>query len=178
MLAHPTGGCASPASRRSAWQVGGRPLAPTSRWVGEDADRPARSLPWVSVYQRILVATDGSATAAVAVDRAAELAWAVGASLTVASVGEEGAEGAQTVVDAEVERLTGTEATVAVDGLALEGDPATAIVAAAAEGSYDLVVLGNRGMTGARRTFSLGSVPNKVSHGLGCSLLIVRTTRE
>jgi nucleotide-binding universal stress UspA family protein len=38
----------------------------------------------------------------------------------------------------------------------------------------DLLVLGNRGMTGARR-FVLGSVPNKVSHHCPCSLLIVDT---
>ncbi len=39
----------------------------------------------------------------------------------------------------------------------------------------DLIVVGNRGMTGAKR-FLLGSVPNKVSHHAPCSVLIVRTT--
>jgi nucleotide-binding universal stress UspA family protein len=38
------------------------------------------------------------------------------------------------------------------------------------------VVVGNKGMTGARRFFTLGSVPNKVSHSLATSLLIVKTT--
>ena len=47
---------------------------------------------------------------------------------------------------------------------------------AAADGGHDLVVIGNAGMTGPRRLTTLGSVPNKVSHSLGCSLLIVRTT--
>jgi nucleotide-binding universal stress UspA family protein len=38
----------------------------------------------------------------------------------------------------------------------------------------DLVVVGNRGMSGVRR-FVLGSVPNKVSHHSPCNLLIVDT---
>jgi nucleotide-binding universal stress UspA family protein len=36
----------------------------------------------------------------------------------------------------------------------------------------DLVVVGNRGMSGMKR-FVLGSVPNKISHHCPCSLLIV-----
>ena len=39
----------------------------------------------------------------------------------------------------------------------------------------DLVVVGNKGMTGARR-FLLGSVPNNISHHAPCSVLIVKTT--
>ena len=41
--------------------------------------------------------------------------------------------------------------------------------------SADLIVVGNKGMTGAKR-FLLGSVPNKVSHHAPCSVLIIRTT--
>lgn len=40
---------------------------------------------------------------------------------------------------------------------------------------YDLLVVDNKGMTGPGR-FLLGSVPNKVSHHVPCSLLIVHTT--
>ena len=43
------------------------------------------------------------------------------------------------------------------------------------QGGYDLLVVGNKGMTGASRFF-LGSVPNKVSHHAPTALLIVRTT--
>jgi nucleotide-binding universal stress UspA family protein len=39
----------------------------------------------------------------------------------------------------------------------------------------DLIVVGNRGMTGVKR-FVLGSVPNKVAHHASCSVLIVHTT--
>jgi nucleotide-binding universal stress UspA family protein len=124
------------------------------------------------VLRRILVATDGSPTAALAVDRAVEVARSSGAALTVLSTGPE--EAARAVVDREVERLAGGGVTV--DALVVGGDPAAAIVATARDGGYDLVVVGNKGMTGPRRSFTLGSVPNKVSHSLSCSLLIVRTT--
>ena len=56
-----------------------------------------------------------------------------------------------------------------------EGDPADAILDVAEEIGADLIVVGNKGMTGAKR-FLLGSVPNKVSHHAPCSVYIVRTT--
>ena len=43
-----------------------------------------------------------------------------------------------------------------------EGDPADAILDVAEENGADLVMVGNKGMTGAKR-FLLGSVPNKIS---------------
>ena len=62
-----------------------------------------------------------------------------------------------------------------VETFARVGDAADAIVDVAEEQSCDLIVVGNKGMTGAKR-FLLGSVPNKVSHHAPCSVLIVRTT--
>jgi nucleotide-binding universal stress UspA family protein len=62
-----------------------------------------------------------------------------------------------------------------VDTFARQGDAADAIIDVAEEVRSDLIVVGNRGMTGAKR-FLLGSVPNKVSHHAPCSVLIVRTT--
>ena len=58
---------------------------------------------------------------------------------------------------------------------ARQGDPADAILDVAEEQSADLIVVGNKGMTGAKR-FLLGSVPNQVSHHAPCSVLIIRTT--
>src|SRR6266566_2187601 len=103
------------------------------------------------MYKRILVGTDGSDTAARAVDRAVELAKASGASLTILNAGVK--------IDTKVDRR----------------DPTTALIEVADEGDYDLLVVGNKGMTGASRFF-LGSVPNKISHHIQRSLLIVRTT--
>ena len=56
-----------------------------------------------------------------------------------------------------------------------EGDPADAILDVAEENGADLVLVGNKGMTGARR-FLLGSVPNKISHHSPCDVWIVKTT--
>jgi nucleotide-binding universal stress UspA family protein len=64
---------------------------------------------------------------------------------------------------------------VDVKTFAREGDPADAILDVAEEEGADLIVVGNKGMTGAKR-FLLGSVPNKVSHHAPCSVLIIRTT--
>ena len=75
------------------------------------------------------------------------------------------AEAAQDVEDAGVE----------VQTFARQGEPADAILDVAEEENADLIVVGNKGMTGAKR-FLLGSVPNKVSHHAPSSVLIVRTT--
>ena len=55
----------------------------------------------------------------------------------------------------------------------LPGDPADVILQVAREVDADLIVVGNRGMHGARRV--LGSVPNTLSHHAECSVLIVQT---
>jgi nucleotide-binding universal stress UspA family protein len=67
------------------------------------------------------------------------------------------------------------EAGVEVETYARQGDPADAILDVAEERGADLIVVGNKGMTGAKR-FLLGSVPNKISHHAPCSVLIIRTT--
>jgi nucleotide-binding universal stress UspA family protein len=53
------------------------------------------------------------------------------------------------------------------------GDPAQALVSIAEDEGAQMIVVGNRGMTGTRRV--LGSVPNSVSHHARCDVLIVPT---
>jgi nucleotide-binding universal stress UspA family protein len=53
-------------------------------------------------------------------------------------------------------------------------DPAAGIVEAAVDRGVDLVVMGNRGLTGARRFLS--SVPSKVARRAPCHVLLVKTT--
>jgi nucleotide-binding universal stress UspA family protein len=67
------------------------------------------------------------------------------------------------------------EAGVKVETYSREGDPADAVLDIAEEQNADLIMVGNRGMTGARR-FLLGSVPNKIAHHSPCSVLIIRTS--
>ena len=121
-------------------------------------------------YGRVLVGTDGSLTADKAVDRAVDVARAHHARLTVLSAGRR----AEDVLRGEAARLA--EAGVEVTLRPVAGDPAQALIAEAHEGGYDLLVVGNLGLSGFRRLNPLGSVPGKVSHHLPCSLLVVKTT--
>jgi nucleotide-binding universal stress UspA family protein len=124
------------------------------------------------VYTRILVGTDGSATAAKAVARAVEVAGSTGARLTIMTAARE-AKGRPVVEEAAaVHAGSGVD----IDTVVVEKDPVHALIDTAASGGYDLVVVGNKGMTGVSRFFKVGSVPNKLSHHLPTSLLVVRTT--
>ena len=127
-------------------------------------------------YRKILVASDGSATAHKAVDRAVEVAQHTEASVTILTVGKP--DKAATIAAAEAERIAsvaGESAGVDIATKTDDGDAAQIILDEAERGGYDLLVVGNKGMTGAGR-FLLGSVPNKISHHAPCALLIVRTT--
>jgi nucleotide-binding universal stress UspA family protein len=147
------------------------------------------------MFRSIVVGTDGSETATEAVRQAAELAGAVGAKLELVSayapvsqqrLSEERRQAPEDLqwainpredVDATLEAAAsiGAEAGVEVNVYPRQGDPADAILDVAEEQDADLIVVGNKGMTGAKR-FLLGSVPNKVSHHAPCSVLIIRTT--
>jgi nucleotide-binding universal stress UspA family protein len=146
------------------------------------------------MFRTIVVGTDGSDTAGKAVAQAAELAAAVSATLLIVSafepvsgarLREEAQEAPDDVrwmvnpredVDATLEAAAEVAAEQGAQSrtFARQGDPADAILDVAEEQGADLIVVGNKGMTGAKR-FLLGSVPNKVSHHAPCSVLIVRT---
>jgi nucleotide-binding universal stress UspA family protein len=145
------------------------------------------------VIASILVGTDGSATAAVAVQRATEIAAGVGARLQIVSAFAAAPEGVGSAGDSEgplwarnpsredvVALLAGaaeqarTAGVAQVETFARLGDAADAILDVAEEQSSDLIVVGDKGLTGATR-FLLGSVPTKISHHAPCSVLIVRT---
>jgi nucleotide-binding universal stress UspA family protein len=147
------------------------------------------------MFRSIVVGTDGSDTATKAVGQAVELASAVGAKLDLVSayepvpaqrLNEERRQAPEDLqwainpredVDATLEAAAAVarKAGVPVAVYARQGDPADAILDVAEEQEADLVIVGNKGMTGAKR-FLLGSVPNKVSHHAPCSVLIIRTT--
>ena len=147
------------------------------------------------MFNSIVVGTDGSDTATQAVRQAVALAAAVGASLDLVSAYEpvpsqrlrderretpadlQWAINQREDVDATLEAAAelARQAGVQVSTYARQGDPADAILDVAEERNADLIVVGNKGMTGAKRLL-LGSVPNKVSHHAPCSVLIIRTT--
>ena len=135
------------------------------------------------MFDRIVVGTDGSDTATEAVKTAIELARLSKGKLEIVSAYEpipqdrlkqevEGISGdvshvvnpredVQFVLDKAAAEAK--KAKVDVVTHAREGDPADVILDIAEENNADLVLVGNKGMTGARR-FLLGSVPNKISH--------------
>jgi len=145
----------------------------------------------VGVFKVIVVGTDGSERAAVAVGKALDLAKLTGAQLhgvhvmrpvlmTGTDIDVSAVEASNATRHQEAERVgkeflaeaerRGVDAQVAT----FDGDPAGAIVKAAEAAHADLIVVGNRGMSGVRR-FVLGSVPNKIAHHCSCNLLIVDT---
>lgn len=147
------------------------------------------------MFTRIVVGTDGSETAAEAVRQAIDLAKLSGATLSIVSayqpVSKRRVEGEKLDAPADVQYeinpredvnivLDTAAAEARKEGVEVqthpvEGEPADAILNVAEESKADLIVVGNKGMTGARR-FLLGSVPNNVSHHAPCSVIIIRTT--
>lgn len=121
-----------------------------------------------AAYRRVLIATDGSPTADEASRRGAGLAGTVGARVDLVYVGDE-------LVGRVV--VTDTAARLGVTGAAthvLKGDPAKGICGVAEREGHDLVVVGNKGMAGAKR-YLTDAVPNRVSHDAPCDVLIVKT---
>lgn len=141
----------------------------------------------------IVVGTDGSERSAGALDRAGELARLLGVKLHIVSCYAKSSDGvsgvaargfvialdeqdgararAQHNVDRAQQRLApvGVESETHV----WPAEPADALVQIADEQQAQMIIVGNRGMTGTGRV--LGSVPNRVSHHAHCDVLIVRT---
>lgn len=144
------------------------------------------------MYASIVVGTDGSTTAEKAVSHAARLAAMSGAHLHVAMVTPRipllvapdmvvaSAEWSEATTQstalalanaAEIAEGAGAE----VSTHALAGEPADALLSLCEDVDADLLVVGNRGMQGARR-FLLGSVSSRCAHHADCSVLIVQTS--
>jgi nucleotide-binding universal stress UspA family protein len=151
-----------------------------------------------TMFRTIVVGTDGSARATRAVEQAADLAQTLAATLHVVraykgvedTIATAMASGSMVtaspelgdVAKEEAEAVGGTleslaaglrERGVTVETHVVSGSPAPVILETATALGADLIVVGNRGMTGAKRV--LGSVPNTLAHHATCAVLIVRT---
>jgi nucleotide-binding universal stress UspA family protein len=144
------------------------------------------------MYEVIVVGTDGSERAGKAIQKAFALAKLTGATVHVVHVirlvamASAGYGDPSTIATANAdaheigERICAqviAEAKrqgIAAQAHNVDGDPADMLMKVADTVHADLVVIGNRGMTGVRRLV-LGSVPNKVSHHCPCSVMIVDT---
>jgi nucleotide-binding universal stress UspA family protein len=139
----------------------------------------------------IIAGTDGSQTAERALDRAAQIASAIGATLHIvtsysnsgawmaaaagvpvaATPDHEARDEADAMVSRAAQRFAG--AGIEVRTHVCSGDAADALMTIADDQGAQMIVVGNRGMSGARRV--LGSVPNRISHHARCAVLIVPT---
>jgi nucleotide-binding universal stress UspA family protein len=142
------------------------------------------------VFETVVAGADGSPTAAEAVRQAIELVKLTGGQLHIVTaykpqqltspVGDVdkylkslgSAHLAESLLAdlASRARIAGVEVTTHES----TGAPADAICDVAAQVHADLIVVGNKGMTGMRRV--LGSVPNAVAHQAPCAVLIAFTS--
>ena len=134
-----------------------------------------------------VVGTDGSETAGLAAERAAELARASGASMHVVVAYSRGG----TIIGHGAGEYTESSLTAAADvaeqlasrlrsegfevtSSTAEGKPADVLLDTARDLDAELIVVGNRRMQGLSRV--LGAVANEVVHRAPCDVLLVKTT--
>ena len=129
------------------------------------------------MFGRIVVGVAKTESARRAADIAIDLATRYGADLHMVTAISRGASAQDSAERRGAEGFLTSYATVAPSRMqthAVPGDPADVVLMVAEEVEADLIVIGNRGMRGARRV--LGSVPNSIAHGAQCSVLVVDTT--
>lgn len=146
------------------------------------------------MFASIVVGTDGSDTAHKALRQAIELARQLSARLHIVSayepVSDDRLKSGPVDVPEDLHWMINPRDDVLallgdaqeqarragvadVETFARQGDAADAILDVAEEHCSDLIVVGNKGMKGARRV--LGSVPNSVAHEARCAVLIYPT---
>jgi maltose/moltooligosaccharide transporter len=167
-------------------------------WVNppDEADEspivPLGSRRSITVYDRVVVGSDGSATSLYSVDRAAEVAQAAQARLVVVTAYRDadpnaapapvagahrdlyGVEAARQALERSVTGLTRERARY-IDQRLVAGDPAQALLDTVGANPANLIVVGNRGL-GASQGQLLGSVPSAVVKNAVCDVLVVQTS--
>jgi maltose/moltooligosaccharide transporter len=146
----------------------------------------------ITVYDRVVVGSDGTPTSLYAVDRAAEVAQAAQARLVVVTAYSEGDpdtaasptegahrdlvghEAARKALAQSVAGLTEERARF-VDQRLVPGAPAQALLDTVGSNPASLIVVGNRGL-GASEGEMLGSVPAQVVRNAVCDVIIVQTS--
>jgi len=143
------------------------------------------------MYKKILIPTDGSNRSDEAIETGVKLAEKVGAEVTVLHVipkipvyAQFDYSGASFKAFLEalekfgIQMLFSVEEKYADSGVnittkLLKGNPSEEICKEAKEGSYDLIVMANRGL-GEVKAFLMGSVSSKVVKHALCPVLIVK----
>ncbi len=138
------------------------------------------------MFEKILVAFDGSKPSEKALDAAIELAKKFGSVIHLVSVitlpdyavlknevtdvEEEEGQFYQELQNKAIESRKGE---VEIKSTIIYGHPIDRIVEYAKSHNFDLIVVGSRGLSTTKRFF-LGSVSDKISHFSPCPILIVR----
>jgi maltose/moltooligosaccharide transporter len=167
-------------------------------WVNPPAEKdespivPLGSRRSITVYDQVVVGSDGSPASLYSVDRAAEVAEAAQARLVVVTAYRDadpsaaprsvegmhrdlyGVEAARKALENSVTGLTRERARY-IDQRLVPGDPAKALLDTVGANPANLIVVGNRGL-GATKGELLGSVPAAVVKNAVCDVLIVQTS--
>ena len=152
----------------------------TSRLFGSTSNKLAHhsladvlyaSDPLPTTWNFVALATDGSDTSVAAARKGLILARALGARPRLVTANTDVAEAEKVLADVATKISADTD--VDIEQEILEDSAASALINKAWK--WEVLVLGNRGMSGASRL--LGSVANKVTHGIETNLLLVNTTR-
>jgi maltose/moltooligosaccharide transporter len=160
--------------------------------VDESPIMPLGSKRSITVYDRVVVGSDGTPTSLYAVDRAAEVAQAAQARLIVVTAYREGdpsaaggvaegmhrdvygADAARRALENSLTSLTKERARY-IEQRLVRGDPSRALLDTVGANPANLIVVGNRGL-GAKEGQRLGSVPDYVVKNALCDVLVVQTS--
>ena len=145
----------------------------------------------MTLFERIILATDGSKNSTAAVTEALRIGRESGSEVYVVSVidtrrlssvsPEIQVAGSIERMQAEAELIVGTVKKLgsgqAVETSVLYGDPVNEIIRFSRETSADLIVVGTRGKSGIERIF-LGSVAEGVVREAPCPVLVVKNNDQ
>ena len=166
-------------------------------WVNAPkSDEESRVMPLggqrqITVYDRVVVGSDGSPSALYAVARAQEIAAAAQARIVVVSAFEPGDEtvgheevggrklmygerAAREAMHKSVVELT-SDRIRDIEQVVVAGRPAEALLKVAGRNRATLIVVGNRGL-GASEGEALGSVPREIARTAVCDVTIIQTS--
>jgi maltose/moltooligosaccharide transporter len=147
----------------------------------------------ISVYERVIVGSDGTEASLYAVNRAHAVPAEADSHVLVVSAYNPGPAPSDLVPVGARRELYGKETALhalhlavkyltsdrvrSVDTKMVAGDPAQALLDAAGSDPQSLIVVGNRGL-GAIEGHELGSVPSEVVHQAQCDVLIVQIPED
>ena len=145
----------------------------------------------ITVYDRVIVGSDGSPSALYAVERAHEVAAAAEARLIVVTAYDQGRgpepgqaggrvlvhgeDAARAAIRRTVQDLTSDRIRGDIEQVVVAAQPADALLQAAGNRPASLIVVGNRGI-GAQEGEVLGSVPREVVRNANCDVLVIQTS--